>query len=262
MNLFEQQLLELLSINGASGQEQEVTKYLTQALKNLVDSHWNDEAGNLLAEKKVGNQQGMTILLSAHMDTAGTFSSNREIIREGDILTSSEGILGADDRAGIAVILDVLRRVESTRFNGTIKVSFTVQEEVGCIGSSMINPHWLEGVNAAIVVDRRGSRDIVINNRSTTFCHRAVGDFYEYVSTSIGMEDWKATTGGLSDTAVYARLGINSVNLSVGYQNEHTNREILNIIHAQQTSDFVLQALHLINHNPNVFALSNRYEIA
>ncbi|UTW69513.1 hypothetical protein KHA80_22590 [Anaerobacillus sp. HL2] len=42
------------------------------------------------------------------MDTVEEFCSSRKILEDGTILSSSEGILGADDRAGIAVILKVL----------------------------------------------------------------------------------------------------------------------------------------------------------
>lgn len=49
------------------------------------------------------------------------------------------------------------------------------------------------------------------------------------------MDDWKTTSGGLSDAKVFAEMGIPSVNLSVGYQHEHTEFETLNYKAAYET---------------------------
>lgn len=52
--------------------------------------------------------------------------------------------------------------------------------------------------------------------------------------------------GGRSDTLIWAQQGIQSVNLSVGYQNEHTSREELNIDDAFATANLLKKVfLHL-----------------
>ena len=43
------------------------------------------------------------------------------------------------------------------------------------------------------------------------------------------MAEWKCTQGGSSDTRSWAEHGIQSVNLSVGYGEEHTEREFLDV---------------------------------
>ncbi|MEH7255683.1 hypothetical protein V7111_26615 [Neobacillus niacini] len=53
-------------------------------------------------------EDGPTIFLSAHLDTVEEIVEGREILEEGSILRSSEGILGADDRVGIAAILEII----------------------------------------------------------------------------------------------------------------------------------------------------------
>ena len=45
--------------------------------------------------------------------------------------------------------------------------------------------------------------------------------------------------GGRSDTLIWAQQGIQSVNLSVGYQNEHTSEEELNINDAFATANLL-----------------------
>ncbi|WP_143521129.1 M28 family peptidase, partial [Pseudomonas sp. 2995-1] len=76
-----------------------------------------DHAGNILAQKTYRNGSGPTILLNAHMDTVEAFVDGREIIKDGNLWSSSDGILGADDRAGVAVVLEMAKRLESSTFN-------------------------------------------------------------------------------------------------------------------------------------------------
>jgi len=160
------------------------------------------------------------------MDTFEEFVPGRLVIEKGTILTSSEGILGADDRAGIAVILEILDRLDRSNFNGTIKVALTTREEVGCIGSQNIDRAFIDDVDAAIVIDRRGFRDIVTSYAGLVpFCSDSYGELFEKAGELASMPDWKMTPGGLSDARSFAEFGIPSVNLSTGYMNEHTDDE-------------------------------------
>jgi tripeptide aminopeptidase len=49
------------------------------------------------------------------------------------------------------------------------------------------------------------------------------------------MPDWKITPGGLSDAKVFAEFGNRTVNLSVGYEHEHTEFETLDYKAALET---------------------------
>ncbi|MFC0271789.1 hypothetical protein ACFFIX_10015 [Metabacillus herbersteinensis] len=44
-----------------------------------------------------------------------------------------------------------------------------------------------------------------------------------------GLVNWKCTAGGSSDTRIWEEHGIQSVNLSAGYSNEHTDSETLDV---------------------------------
>lgn len=247
MKNYRNQLIELLKIEAPSGEEHKVRAYLEPHLIELVDKMFVDEAGNLLAEKKVGDGNGATVMLSAHMDSVRNIVKGRKIIEKDGVLTASKGVLGADDRAGIAIIMSVLRNIEKIDFNGNIKVAFTVSEEIGCVGSSAMDTKWYEDVNLAIVVDRRGNRDIVTGCGSPwNFCSEAVGKFLEDCSALQGM-DWKAVGGGVSDAMTFSSHGIHSVNLSAGYRNEHTEKEYMVIKDGQDTINLILQAFALIN---------------
>jgi putative aminopeptidase FrvX len=180
------------------------------------------------------------------MDIYEALEEGRQIVQEGTVLRSTAGILGADDRAGIAVILELVRNVRRTNFNGTLKIAFTVEEEIGLVGSQKLDPRFLADVDAAIVVDRRGTRDIVTSCAGIIpFCHESYGLLFERAGAMAGMNDWKATEGGSSDARIFAEtFGIPSVNLSAGYRNEHTERESVDYLATYQTVKLIETVLH------------------
>ncbi|MEW8987898.1 MAG: M20/M25/M40 family metallo-hydrolase, partial [Bacillus sp. (in: firmicutes)] len=227
--LFHNMLEELLMIPGASGDEAQVRNYVLEKLTPHVDHVTVDRYGNILAEKTYRGGQGPTILLNAHLDTVYEIKPDRKIVKEGNLWTSSKGILGADDRAGVAVILHLAEHLNDTSFSGKIKFIFTVEEECGLVGASQIDDYFLWNIDAAIVVDRRGNGDIVTScGGYIQFCDTRYGQFFEKIADASGLSGWAVTKGGSSDTVIWAQHGIQSVNLSAGYNNEHSDRESLN----------------------------------
>lgn len=178
-------------------------------------------------------------MLNAHMDTYSSINPERTIIKVESIWTRSSGILGADDRAGVTILLDLAERMAiSNHFNGTIKHCFTVAEERGLVGAKKVAPSFLQHVDATIVFDRRNTHDIVIScNEIIPFYDAAYGVLFERAARQLGLNEWKCTAGGYSDTVIWVESGIQPVNLSVGYNNEHTSAELLNVIVTKQTSN-------------------------
>lgn len=103
--LFYTNLEKLLSINGKSGEEEIVRQFVYEQLSEIVDHITVDQSGNILEQKKYHSGNGPTILLSAHLDIGEDLEHDRVILKNGKIWSSSKGILGADDRAGVAVRL-------------------------------------------------------------------------------------------------------------------------------------------------------------
>ncbi|WP_144555110.1 M20/M25/M40 family metallo-hydrolase [Bacillus sp. X1(2014)] len=239
---FFSQLEQLLSIPGESGDEDKVRQFVMEQLKNHVDYMTVDHTGNILAQKKYGTGHGPTILLNAHLDTVERIEEGRKIVMDGLNWSSDRGILGADDRAGIAVILEAAKRLYTSDFNGIVKFIFTVEEEIGLIEARSVDEYFLWDVDAAIVVDRRGSGDIVTSCGSyQSFCHENYGKFFEEAAIRIGIAGWKTTAGGSSDTRIWAMQGIQSVNLSAGYSHEHTSSETLNIEACYNTAALIIE---------------------
>lgn len=233
------QLETCLNIPGASGNEGEIRNWLSKELHPYIDHISVDGAGNLLAIQKFG--PGPTILLNAHLDTVLEIEPNRTVLKNEHIWTSSQGILGADDRAGINVVLSSAKTLTKKQFNGTIKYIFTVKEEIGLLGASAVHESFLWDVDMAFVVDRKNTSDIVISNSyGTPFCSKEHARSLERIAKLEEFGQWKSTPGGSSDTAVWASHGIQSVNLSAGYNFEHTEREQLNVEANYETYKFLM----------------------
>lgn len=146
------------------------------------------------------------------------------------IWSSSEGILGADDRAGVAVILSVVKSLDRRAFSGTLKIALTVEEEIGLVGARNVDSAFLEGIDMAFVVDRRGTGDIVTScGGYEPFCSEQFSSRIERFANKVEDHRWKVVAGGSSDTRIWASHGIESINLSAGFCNEHTDAEILDV---------------------------------
>jgi tripeptide aminopeptidase len=77
---------------------------------------------------------GPTVLLCAHMDTVPLTAPVEVVERDGRLENRGDGILGADNKAAVAVIMEALRRVGSAPPVG-IEVLFTTCEEQALAGA-------------------------------------------------------------------------------------------------------------------------------
>lgn len=251
----------LLDIHATSEHEKPVRDYLKPLLGELMDDVEIDAKGNLLASKRYGDDA--TILFSAHMDTVSYIDKNKVVLETFGVYSAiledgERTILGADDRAGIAIILEVLESIPKS-FQGTIKVAFTVEEEIGRYGSKAIDNDFSDDVDLAIVVDRKGSRDIV-TDFFMPFCSTNVQSFAVDASYDAGMV-WECVTGGISDAVTFAERGINSINLSAGYYYEHTEKEILVLKDMEDTVSLIHSMLKRINSEYKSFGKVPKLEL-
>lgn len=144
--------LGLARIDGVSGHEGEVARNIRTRLQRLGIESAMDSAGdssggnsgNLLA-RLPGTTCSPAVLLCAHMDTILS-TQELKVVREGDTFASDgTSILGADDRAGIAVILEILQALQENGVDhGPIEVLFTVSEEAGMQGVKSVDLDRLE----------------------------------------------------------------------------------------------------------------------
>jgi tripeptide aminopeptidase len=148
--------LELVAVDSPTGHEQQIGKELERRFTGLGCQVHRDEVGNLIAVR-AGSADG-AILVSTHMDTAGTDQGIRPIIGEdGVIRTDGSTILGADDKSGIASCLELLMLLLEHHewTHPTIEFVVTVGEESGLIGSRHLDIARLEATHG-FVLDTAG----------------------------------------------------------------------------------------------------------
>ena len=122
---------------------------------------------------------------------------------------------------------------------------FSVQEEIGLCGAREVTKSFLWNVDMAFVIDRRGTNEIVTSRGGyDPFCTAAFGTALERIARRVGYNDWLTVAGGSSDTYIWAQNGIESVNLSAGYQNEHTSDEKLDVGACYGTYKFLMEILN------------------
>lgn len=127
--------IDLVRIDSPSGEEEKLGRFLIKYLLNnkLVGRAEIDKAGNVVAHLS-GERD--PFLVCAHQDTV---EPGRGIVpRVSDELITSSGntILGADNKAAMAAILELLHIIEDSRKDHrSLEIVFTVDEEGSSVGS-------------------------------------------------------------------------------------------------------------------------------
>lgn len=118
-------------------------------------------AGNLIGKLK-GTTKGETILFSAHMDTVSPGVGIKPQIRDGVIYSDGTTVLGGDDKAGIAAIMEALETIKEQKIpHGDIEVVFTIHEEGGLYGSKNLDYDKIDA-KVGFVFDSSGSPGKII----------------------------------------------------------------------------------------------------
>ena len=135
--------LELASIPSPPGEERGVADRVTEELRDLGLEVREDQAGpeigsnagNLLA-RLPPTTEGLPILLCAHLDTVPPEGPLEPVVEDGVVRNSGGTILGADNKASVAAMIEAARRVVSEgRPHAGLELVFTPKEEVGLRGA-------------------------------------------------------------------------------------------------------------------------------
>ena len=126
------QFMEMVQIDSESGNEAQFIDYLKGEFEKLDGIATIDSYGNLVAKFPSKNSNVTEpILLSCHADTVKPGVGIEPVLTDGVIRSKGETILGADDKAGIAEMLEALRTAE---IRPPVEVAISRQEEVGLFG--------------------------------------------------------------------------------------------------------------------------------
>ncbi len=161
--------LRYVQIDSPTTFEKELAQELKKELEELGFSTRIDDAGeksgsntgNLIGCLN-GGSEGGSIIFSAHMDTVSPGRGVKPQIRDGAVYSDGTTILGGDDKAGIAAIMEAIRVVvENDLPHSGIEVVFTIFEEGGLKGSANLDYSLLSS-RKAFVLDSGGDPGRII----------------------------------------------------------------------------------------------------
>ena len=131
---------DLCRIPSPSWEEAACAEYVAGALRSMGLAVESDDAGNLVARlgfppTTPNDRSERTILLCAHLDTVPPLAAIEPVLVEDGWENANDGILGADNKAAVATILEVARRCSVEGSPVGLELVFTVAEEVGLEGA-------------------------------------------------------------------------------------------------------------------------------
>jgi hypothetical protein len=189
------------------------------------------------------------VLLQAHVDTRRHASVDEPLIlcTEYGVITNANGILGGDDRCGVAGILDIIERHTSKPF-----VLFTNYEETGGKGmKAFLKTGYLDKfvdhIYCVIALDRRGHNEYV-------YYSPTLPSKLTYFLAKLGYYE---ANGSYSDCYdLWMKHDIAHVNLSCGYGRQHTADEF---VLAESYVSSILRADRLMQMIDEPFRVKERF---
>lgn len=169
--------LTAAKINGESGNEKDVVIYIKKKFEelniDLVEDNagkaFGGNAGNLIGYYPGTIKEASPILIAAHMDTIEPTTNLNPIIKDKIIKSDGKTILGADDRVGISVLLEVMAYIINNKVpSGPIFLAFTVAEEIGMYGSGNLSREKLKAKFGFVFDSSANPGDIIISAPSST----------------------------------------------------------------------------------------------
>jgi len=161
--------LELIGIDSETGSERQIADFLLNYFEELgIESFEDDtakktghEAGNIIASIK-GNRNAAPVYFTAHMDTVKP-GKGIKVIRKDKLITSDGStVLGADDKVGLAALLEIAKVLSMTPVNhGPVQFIITAGEESGLVGASALNPQHIKA-DYGFALDSEGKVGTII----------------------------------------------------------------------------------------------------
>ena len=143
----------LAAINSPPLHESAIARYLAKRLEKLGAEVLFDnaaeatggEVGNLVARFAGRGKHAESLLFSVHMDTVEPGGQVEPVLRDGLFFSAGDTVLGADDKAGIAELIEALEVIREQKVpHGPIEVVVTIAEEIGLVGAKNLDYALLE----------------------------------------------------------------------------------------------------------------------
>lgn len=146
------QFMDMVQIDSETGHEREMADYLLETFKRMdieaTEDGTQEEtgygAGNILVRLK-GDSSKTPVYFTVHMDTVAPGKGVKPSIQGDYIISDGTTILGADDKAGIAALIEAIHTIkESGMAHGDVEIVITVGEESGLVGAKAFDTNQLK----------------------------------------------------------------------------------------------------------------------
>ena len=220
-------LKQILVVPTCSRQEDRMVAYIMEHVRQRGAARgWEitTDAWNNVFVRKGGN--GILPCVAAHIDTVHLPRPVEIVQQDGIVFGVDEkgrrcGI-GADDKAGVFVCLELLERFDQ------IAVALFAAEEIGCVGADHAPAAWFDDVGCVIEWDCPG-RGLVSYTSSGTRLFANNGEFIQAAAPVLqahGLTRWQHHP--FTDVmALRGRFDFSCLNLSCGYYNWHRPDEFV-----------------------------------
>ncbi|HEV2238628.1 MAG TPA: M20/M25/M40 family metallo-hydrolase [Ktedonobacterales bacterium] len=167
-------LTALVGISAPSGAEDDVRGWLRDRLERLGLACVVDGAGNLIATVPGVGFGGPPLLLNAHMDRVPPGRGHTPVVQGGVMRSDGTTNLGADDAAGLTIVLLVVEWLLANDMpHPPLVLLFTTGEEVGLRGAAAFDPApW--GVREGLVFDNAGAAGALVTRGASYIAFDAV----------------------------------------------------------------------------------------
>jgi tripeptide aminopeptidase len=165
--------VRLAGIASPTGSERQVADVVARYLKDLGLAVREDDSavvtgcgcGNLIAVVP-GHGEAPAMGLCAHLDTVPVDRAPTVSVADGYVRTDGATPLGADDKAAVAVLLELARALVAEPPAGDVELVFTAGEEVGLLGAMALDIPALRA-RRMFVLDSDGAPGTLITGAPT-----------------------------------------------------------------------------------------------
>ena len=124
------------------------------------------EVGNLIV-KIPGTIPSPPLFFCAHLDTVGPCENPTIIFENGIFRTDGRTILGADDKAAIAILIEIAKILKENHFpHPPLEFIFTTCEEIGLIGAKNLDIELIDS-KEGFVLDSENPWEVIIGAPSS-----------------------------------------------------------------------------------------------
>lgn len=147
-----QTFIDLVQIDSVSRNEEKIHVYLHDLLSSLGMEVTEDNSkettglgGNNMIAKHVGVTNQKPLFFCCHTDTVTPGEGIEVVEKDGILYSKGDTILAADDKAGIAILIEAMRRINEEGIEtGNFELAFLPGEEIGLVGASALDMNLVE----------------------------------------------------------------------------------------------------------------------